>query len=114
MQKTKKYTNDLPRKLYLFFSSYSESFGAPSFTKFAMKMGLTREDIEAYREHKKFEEAYRECIEIRMDYLIDGALAKRFDASLVKFLLTEEFPKEKAETDGLDFTLRVLSRENEA
>ncbi len=115
MQRKKKYKSDLPRKLYLFFASYNDNIGAPSFTKFAMKAGLTTEDIESYREHKKFEEAYKECKEIRRDYLIDQALAKRFDSSLVKFLLTEEFPRQKdGEEDTLDFTMRVLSEEDGA
>ena len=111
--KTKKYTSDMPRKLYSFFLGYSESVGAPSFTKFARSIGATRADIEAFRKHAEFERAYEECNEIRRDYLIDNALCKRFDGSVTKFLLSAEFgmgERKEEETDNsFDFTLEVLS-----
>ena len=43
----------------------------------------------SYKRHKKFDRAYRECGEIRRDYLIDRALTRRFDPSFVKFLLSD-------------------------
>ena len=108
-----KYTKDMPRKLYTFFITYSDSARAPSFMKFAKSIGITLDELERFREHSEFERAYRECNEIRRDYLIDGALTKRYDSSLVKFLLSAEFgmgdkDKEKEDT-GLAVTLEVLS-----
>ena len=76
--------------MYAYFVGYS-GVGAPSFTKFGASTGLTLADIERFRENKEFERAYRECSEIRRDYLIDNALAKKNDASLTKFLLSAEF-----------------------
>ena len=90
MKKRRKYEPDLARRLYTFFTTYQD-VGAPSFSKFARSIGATLEDIERWKERKEFMRAYRECSEIRRDYLIDNALGKRFDASTVKFLLSNEF-----------------------
>lgn len=112
MKKERKYKSDFPHRLYIYFTSYTESVGAPSFSKFARSIGVTTEDIEAFRARKEFERAYKECCEIRRDYLIDGALSKRFDSSTVKFLLAEEFSfggKDEKEDTELEFTLRVLN-----
>ena len=105
----KKYRKDFPHRLYVFFTSYTDA-GAPSFSKFARSIGVTLEDVEAFREHKEFDRAYRECTEIRRDYLIDNALLKRFDSSFTKFLLTEERENGQKDGDGgeIKLTLRVL------
>ena len=84
-----KYRSELPRLLYAHFLSYSEG-GLPSFDKFARGIGSTYEQLESFRSHDEFDRAWRECIEIRRDYLIDGALTRRFDPSFAKFLLSEE------------------------
>ena len=111
-KKRKCYTKDRPRQIYSFFIGYNESSGAPSFLKFARSIGVTLSDIEAWREKEEFNRAYIECSEIRRDYLIDSALAKRFDASVTKFLLSSEFgmgEKKVDESDtGLELTLEVL------
>ena len=113
MKRKVKYKGDLPRLLYLFFSSYSDTAGAPSFQKFARSIGVTGDDITRFREHRQFDRAYRECSEIRRDYLIDAALTRRYDPSFVKFLLAAEFgmgEKEKEKEDtALNVTLDVLT-----
>lgn len=101
------YRRDFPHRLYVFFSSYNETSGAPSFLKFARTIGVTSEDVEAFRAHKEFDRAYRECERIRRDYLIDCALTKRFDSSFTKFLLAEEESGDGA-SEAIDFTLRVI------
>lgn len=112
MKKKVKYKSDLPRLLYLFFSTYNDTASAPSFEKFARSIGATQKDLERFREHRQFDLAYRECNEIRRDYLIDAALTRRYDPSFVKFLLAAEFgmgEKEKEKEDtGLTVTLEVL------
>ena len=107
-RKRTKYVPDMPHRLYTFFISYSD-VGAPSFDKFARSVGATLADVEAWRRHGEFERAYRECSEIRRDYLIDNALAKRYDASTVKFLLTTEYRmgEDDAEGDGNRLDVRV-------
>ena len=87
--------------MYKFFLEYSDAAGAPSFEKFAITKGLTTEQINSYRKRREFDRAYRECCEIRRDYLIDRALNKRFDPSFVKFLLTE------ADEGGIDDSLTL-------
>ena len=96
--KRAKYDPEMPRKLYVFFRSFDEREGAPSFQKFAAANGLTLTDLERFRKHPTFDEAYRAAGEIRRDYLIDHALSRRFDPSFVKFLLAEEL----ARTEGDD------------
>ena len=87
-QKTK-YSSDLPKRMYLFFLSYSDG-GLPSFRKFASSVGLTLAELMKMRSHREFDRAYAECREIRRDYLIDKALEKRFDSSFAKFLISLE------------------------
>ena len=105
------YKNEYPRLLYTYFVTYDDTFGAPSFSKFARSIGATVRDIERFRTHAKFDEAYRECNEIRRDYLIDAALTKRFDPSFAKFLLSEIDTDKAASDEDIRFTLEVLSED---
>ncbi len=110
MKKRAEYTEDLPRRMYAYFSSYQDTSGAPSFDKFARSIGMTLSELEEFRENGEFMRAWRECSEIRRDYLIDTALTKRFDSSLVKYLLTAEFGMgEESDREGgtLDVILKV-------
>ena len=81
--------------------------------KFARSIGATVEELTAFRVHGEFDRAYRECNEIRRDYLIDNALCKRFDSSLVKYLLGLDTEDGERDT-GLEITLRVLEEKNDA
>ena len=111
MRRKIKYTGNLPRQLYTFFITYSDP-GVPSFEKFARSIGATLEEITQFRKHGEFERAYRECNEIRRDYLIDAALTRRHDPSFSKFLLTAEYgmgEKEKEEDNELNVTLEVIA-----
>ena len=101
-----KYTSDLAGRMYYFFLRY-EDRGAPSFQKFARSVGMTTEDLESFRKHKRFERAYRECEEIRKDFLIDRALDKRFDSSFTKFLLTLDSEGADRDDGELLFHLEV-------
>ena len=101
----------MPHKMYTYFIGYSES-GAPSFDKFARSIGVTLSELEKFKSNKRFLRAWQECSEIRRDYLIDTALAKRADASFVKFLLLTEFGmgEEHTEEDseGMRLILEVI------
>ena len=103
-----KYSKDLPRKMYLYFTGYSESVGAPSFQKFARSVGATVDELESFRKRRRFELAWRECLEIRRDYLIDSALSRRFDPSFTKFLLSDEAAEGGAEDGSLSVLLEVM------
>ena len=113
MKKKIKYTCDMPRLLYSFFISHSDTASAPSFEKFARSIGATLAEITRFREKHEFDRAWRECSEIRRDYLIDAALTKRFDPSLVKFLLSAEFGMGESDKggaeDSIELNLRVIS-----
>lgn len=108
-KKRRKYSSDLPRKMYLYFLGYGEG-GLPSFRKFASTLGLTLEELTSLRRHREFERAYRECKEIRRDYLIDRALERKFDGSFAKFLITLEDEREADEDRG-DLVLRLEVKE---
>jgi hypothetical protein len=111
MKKKKfKYQKDLPRRMYSFFLGYSEP-GAPSFSKFARSIGATLEEITEMRSKEEFDRAWRECNEIRRDYLIDQALSKRHDASFSKFLITLEYTDGENASANEDFNLTLEVRE---
>lgn len=98
----------MPRELYIFFKNYDEE-GLPSFTKFAKSHGFTTEELVAFRRHKRFDRAYRECLLLRRDLLIDRALCRRFDGSVTKFLLSEEGAVDaEPQESHIQFTLKVV------
>ncbi len=103
-KKSMKYSSDIPRKMYVYFSGYDDPHGAPSFGKFARSIGARLEDLKSFRRHREFEAAYLECSEIRRDYLIDNALTKRFDPSMVKFLIDAE---SDTDSEPSSFTVRL-------
>ena len=102
-----KYTPTLADEMTAFFEGYSERTGAPSFEKFARAKGITLSRLQDFRKHKRFDAAYRECGEIRRDYLIDNALIKRFDPTFVRHLITDEAEAEASDSTAA-FTLRVI------
>ena len=75
--------------MYRYFRGFTDT-GAPSFQKFAASIGVLLEDLESWRRYSAFDRSYRECSEIRRDYLIDNALTRRMDPSFVKFLLCDD------------------------
>ena len=110
-----RYERELPRRMYAFFTGYANGTGAPSFQKFARHIGLTLEELSSFRSRSEFDAAWRECNEIRRDYLIDQALSKRFDASFTKFIYALEYPTTENEGDDrLAVTVEVLGDENGA
>ena len=91
MKTKSKYDKGLPRQMYSYFvSTANDCSSVPSFSKFARSIGTTLEELESYRKHGEFDRAWRDCIEIRRDYLTDCALTRRYDPSFVKFLLDFE------------------------
>ncbi len=64
----------------------------PTFSCFASHIGVTTETLEAWRKSEAaFDTVWRECREIQRSHLITGGLAKRYDPSFAKFLLSEMF-----------------------
>ena len=106
MRRGLKYDSTLPGRMYRYFVGYDET-GAPSFAKFARLAGYTLEELESFRGRKKFGAAWRECSEIRRDYLIDMALTKRHDASFSKFLLSELNGESGTDSAQEDFKLTL-------
>ena len=100
-----KYTSELCDEMVKYFAEY-DGVGVPSFGKFAGLRGMSLKRLAGFCRHKKFALAWRECAEMRRDFLIDRALERRFDPSFVKFLLSKEWEDEVVE-DSSEFTLRV-------
>jgi hypothetical protein len=96
---------DVCHRMYLYFTSY-EDRGAPSFGKFARSIGISHGELMKLRGHKRFDAAYRECCEIRRDFLIDRALDKRFDPSYKK--LTASLTSLIPSTVCMVFTVSVI------
>ena len=107
MKKGKKYDSSLPRQMYLFFAEPDSEPFPPSFSKFARKIGITLEELESYRKKKTFDKSWRDCLEIRRDYLIDYALTRRFDPSFVKFLLSSDGGETADEDTSLSVNITV-------
>ena len=101
-----KYDDALADEMTAFFDSYEER-GAPSFEKFARLKKIPLASLVEFRKNQKFDMAYRECSEIRRDYLIDRALDKRFDPTFVRHLLTDEAEGEPSFTQT-SLTLEVV------
>ena len=105
----KRYEKELALNMRSFFLRSIEQGELPSFSKFAKSIDVTLERLESYRGKKAFDISWRDCIEIRRDYLTDCALTRRYDPSFVKFLLGFEMGTE-AETDednSLAVTVKV-------
>ena len=105
-RKKLKYSPELAGRMYLYFISYDDR-GAPSMLKFAKSIGTTLAELQRYREHTRFDRAYRECQEIRRDYLIDRALDRRFDPSFVKFIISSEAEGEECRDSEMTLHLEV-------
>ena len=107
LRRKARYDSSLPGRMYRYFVGYGET-GAPSFAKFARLSGYTTAQLEGFRKHKSFDSAWRECSEIRRDYLIDTALTKRHDPSFCKFLLTELEPPPETDCEDMKITVEVI------
>jgi hypothetical protein len=72
----------------------------PTFSSFACSIGATMADLKEWRkEQPRFALAWEECRERQKSALIRGALAKRYDATTVKYLLTELFGHGEEKTE---------------
>ena len=90
-------------KFFSFGDEWDPAAGIPSFVKYARRIGVTHEELLRFREkHPAFRAAYRECAARLRDFLVDGVLTRRFDASFVKLLLSDGslLSDEGSGTDG--------------
>ena len=117
-----KYKRTLPRELRQWFSEQmAQGDEVPTTDKWQTLCGYTDRDIAEFRcKHRKFADAYDFCRKITYGILIDGALHKRFDASLVRFLLntTYGFSEKEAVAEGdggpFEVTVSVVTPEDTA
>ncbi len=108
------YKNQYAKEMTEYFSfadGEDTAAGIPSFVKFAARIGERYETLLGWRErYPAFRAAYDECRMRLRDYLIDGVLTRRFDASFVKTLLAEDLRADLKEEDGEPYriTLTVI------
>ncbi len=108
------YKKEFPRRMLRFFSMPTgDEFGGtlPSFVKFANEIGVTTATLLRWREkYPAFREAYEECRARLTDRLVDGVLARKYDASFVKAILSGAVLAEPEEGDTAPFgvTVRIV------
>ncbi len=79
----------------------------PTFASFAQHIGVTVKTLCEWRDtHAAFADVWEECREIQRARLIEGGLAKRYDVSFAKYILTEMFGFGE-ETGDKTFTVTV-------
>lgn len=105
------YKKEYAKEMLSFFSlpEEGEALPLPSFVKFAARIGVSHACLLSWCEtHADFSAAYEECRARLHDRLIDGVLAKKYDASFVKLLLQESARVTADEApEGYEIVLRV-------
>lgn len=111
---------ELAKKMLSYFrtagtpgSEYEEDI--PSFVRFAQREDLFTEDLLTFQEENTFfGRVYAECEKIRTDRIIDGALHKRFDASVSRMLIAAYAGiSDKAAPEDAQFQLKITLSEPE-
>ena len=106
--------NSASADVHIFYNLQRE-YRCTELFKVCKKYRATLEELSSLRRNRAFDEAWRECSEIRRDYLIDGALSRRFDPSFTKFLYEKEKECEGTLADSdMIFTLEVIGDNDEA
>ena len=62
----------------------------PTFARFAAELGVTLADLAVWRKYPAFNRAYVACEALQKSLAIENAMMGRYDASFVKFFLTNE------------------------
>ncbi len=108
------YKKEFIDEMLLFFSMpIGDEYGGtlPSFVKFANSIGVTTATLLRWREkYPAFREAYEECRARLTDRLVDGVLARKYDASFVRAILsgTVLCEPEEADTAPPGITVRIV------
>ena len=85
------YSQCFERQMLTYFSDES-SGGFPTFSSFAIHIGVTMSELRSWqKEHPSFAAAWEECRERQKSLLIRGALSKKYDSSTAKYLLSAMF-----------------------
>ena len=80
----------------------------PTFSEFAVRLGTVPEDIERWKErHPAFRAAYDACRARQEALLVSGALAKKYDPTFAKFLLTTKFGYGEETDTGGEFSVNI-------
>jgi hypothetical protein len=108
------YKKEYVERMVEFFSMPTgDEYGGtlPSFVKFAQLIGVTAATLLRWRErYPAFREAYEECRARLTDRLVDGVLAKKYDAGFVRAILsgTVLCEPEEADTAPTEITVRIV------
>ena len=108
------YKKEYAEEMLSFFSMpMGDEYGGtlPSFVKFAQSIGVTTATLLLWRErYPAFREAYEECRARLTDRLVDGVLARKYDAGFVKALLSGMAicDTEEGDTAPQGITVRIV------
>ena len=94
-----------------FFSEYDPKEGVPHFGQFARSIGVSPEVLDDWcRRHPVFAQAYRRCLEIQRERLINGGLTKRFDPRFARFMLAAVHHMQEKDASPADEAREVVVR----
>ena len=103
--------SDAAERMVRYFRSCSEGDELPTFSGAAGMLGVDAPTLEEWRKtDPTFARAWRECLSVLTDHLIRMGLTKRYDASLVKYLLAlyGMGSEGESEPDELSVKIEVL------
>ncbi len=102
------YSQCFERQMLIYFKD-TQAPDFPTFSSFANHIGVTVKTLEAWRDSQPaFRDVWEECREIQRDRLIEGGLARRYDASFAKYILTEMFGFEERGNNTFTVTVEVV------
>ncbi len=77
----------------------------PTFARFAAGLGVCLSDLAAWRENAAFAATYAACEALQKSIAVENAMMGRYDASFVKFYLTNEYGQ--TDTDAAPFSVDI-------
>lgn len=105
------YRDEYAEAMCAFFAGYDPKEGVPHFGAFARSLGVSPDVLDGWcREHPSFADAWRVCLEIQRERLINGGLTKRFDPRFARFMLSAVHRMQEKDDSAADEVREVVVR----
>ena len=99
---------DASERMIRYFRSCSEGNELPTFSGAAATLGVEAPTLDEWRRiDPVFARAWRACLSILTDHLIVMGLTKRYDASLVKYLLALYGMGDEGENEPDELSVKI-------
>ena len=99
---------DAAGRMIRYFRSCSEGDELPTFSGAAGMLGVDAETLDEWKKSDPtFSRAWRECLSVLSDHLIRMGLTKRYDASLVKYLLALYGVGDEGESEPDELSVKI-------